>query len=245
MKKMIYTILFSFFAPAFLPACSCGYFSSFCEGVGLDSKVVVAQILNKYGNGDLFMQYMDVEVEEVLLGEVTSEVLTIVNYGTSCDLFHDGFEIGDRLILNGVDETRIDDFSGNPSLSPGGCGTSLLTLKNNTVTGFIKMDLNAQPFDDFKNEIGNCGNFINGEQVLENLYIFPNPTTQSINLYSDILIDEGLSFQLYTAAGQLVQEGNSSLPFPNGINVEAYPVGVYFLKIQIGDAVRTERIIKE
>jgi len=194
--------------------------------------------------------YMDVLVVENILGNLIVDTISIVNTFTSCDLFHDGFEIGDEVILNRIDESIIDDFSGHPYISPGSCSSILLTLKDGIVNGNIREELNTQSFDEFKSSIGACSDLTALDrwitQIDERLFIFPNPCTDYFFVNTSIIVNEKGTYALYDALGQLIQKGEQYLNNQSfRIEVKNYPRGVYFLKIQVRDQMVTKKILKE
>ena len=178
MKNYLYTLLFCLVSPSFLSACSCAGHLYFCEVTSENTPVVRGEILNKYQVGENF--YMDVMILETILGELTVNTLTIVNSNTSCDIVHLSFEVGDEVILNDIDENRIDDISGFPSVSPIACRSSLLRLEDGIVAGGIRSDLNTQSFDEFKSSIGACSELTNVDQEISridnSLFLYPNPS---------------------------------------------------------------------
>ncbi len=252
MKKYFYTSLFCLFVSYNASACSCTGFVYFCEAVTENSHVVRGKILNKYeiDGGDEFIEkfYMDVLILENILGDLAVDTISIVNSNTSCDMFHDDFEIGAEVILNDIDENRIDDFSGHPYVSPGGCSSSLLFLNDGIVQGGIRSDLKSQPFDEFKSEIGPCSKLTALDrwikEINENLYIFPNPSQGDIFVMTSFQLEEEVSYELYDAVGKLMQEGLMDLNNQFNLGIKHYPKGTYFLKLNIRDQSLTKKILK-
>ena len=247
MKNFLYTLLVFLVSPSFLSACSCDGHKFFCEATSENSLVVRGEILNQYQVGE--NAYMDVMVLETILGELTVNTLTIVNQNfLTCELSHSTFEVGDEVILNNIDETRIDDISGNPSVSPGGCTTSLLRLNDGIVTGGIQPDLNSQSLEEFKSNIGACSELTDIDrrisQLDNRLTIFPNPSSDDIFVDLTIRLEETASFELFNAVGQRIQEGLLNLNEQSKIQIKYFSEGVYFLKIKVRDEIITMRILK-
>lgn len=252
MKKYIYTSLVCLFTSSMALACSCIDYVYFCESTTENSHVVRGEILNKYetqGTNEFDTKaYMDVLILENILGVLTVDTVSIVNSFTSCDMNHGSFEIGDEVILNSIDENVIDDFSGHPYISPGGCTSILLTLNDGIVEGAIRSDLSAQPIDDFYSEIGVCSELTALdrwiEQINERLYIFPNPSVEDVFVVLFLPLQEEGAYELYNASGQLMQKGLMNLNNQDKIEIKDYPKGVYFLKIKIRDQFLTRKILK-
>jgi len=253
MKKYIYTFLFCLFVSSIVTACSCVDYVYFCESVTENSHVVRGEILNKYeieGIDEFDTKfYMDVLIVENIIGDLTTDTISIVNFATSCDLFHDGFNVGDEVILNCIDENRIDDFSGHPYVSPGGCSSKLLTLNDNgIIEGAIRLDLNSQSFDEFKSEIGTCSELTVLdrwiEQIDEKVFIFPNPSSDDIYVATSFRLEEETSYELYDGTGQLLQKGLMNLNNQFKITIKNYPKGVYYLSLKIRDQFLIRKVLK-
>jgi len=254
MKKNMYPFLFCLLVPFISSACSCLDFIYFCESVTQSSHVVRGEILNKYEveGMDEFDKtfYMDVLVVENILGDLTVDTINIVNSSTSCDLYHDGFEIGDEVILNSIDENRIDDLTGRPFASPGGCGSTLLRLGDDgIVKGGIREDLKSQTLDEFRSSIGTCSDLTALDRWIEKidqrLHVFPNPSSENVFVRTSFRLEEELTFELYNATGQLVQKELFNFDREYNLRVKDYPRGVYFLKIKIRDQSLVRRIVKK
>ena len=252
MKKNIYLFLFCLLIPSFLSACSCLYTTSFCESTTNSAPVIRGEILNKYEaegiNGYDKTFYMDVLVVERILGDLMVDTISIINFGTSCDLNHDDFEIGDEVILNSIDENKIDDLSGHPFLSPRGCTSILLTLNDGIVNGLIRTNLTSQSLDDFKGDIGVCNDLTaldrDINEIDKRFFIFPNPSTENVFIVSGFSLNEKVTYELYDGVGQRVGNGKINLDDESKIEIKDYPRGVYILKINIKDQFLIRRILK-
>jgi len=253
MKKYIYTFLMWLLVTSFGFACSCIDFVYFCESVTEEAHVVRGEILNKYeieGVDEFDIKYyMDVLVVENILGELSVDTVSVLNAGTSCDLSHEGFAIGDEVILN-IDENSIDAFSGHPYVSPGGCATGLLMLnEDGIVEGGIRSDLNAQSFEVFKSEIGVCSELTALdrwiEQLDKRLHVFPNPSSENVFVWISFPIEESGTYELYDALGKLLQQEAVNLGNRFKVKIQDYPIGVYFLKLKIRDQVLTRKVVRE
>ena len=75
----------------------------------------------------------------------------------------------------------------------------------------------------------------------DSLKLFPNPTTQLLNIANDVSIDRVLLFNLL---GQLVKEQN--LHAKEGVvDMAAFSAGTYFVRIIVGDTSKTLKVLKE
>ena len=85
---------------------------------------------------------------------------------------------------------------------------------------------------------------IETNEALANWTVFPNPTRHTVQIRSSLL-DEVLEYSLFDAQGRLLQA--AKLPAQTGgqwqIQLQDYPEGMYFLRLQQGEQVRTERLM--
>jgi hypothetical protein len=77
---------------------------------------------------------------------------------------------------------------------------------------------------------------------LKDLTVYPNPTNGSI--YIELTTDLEKNILIYDLAGKLVLEMYTSDSKQN-ISLQHLPAGLYFVRVKIGDASRTLKIIKE
>jgi len=152
--KLHFYLLFSFFLLSSynLMACTCLFDLNFCENTSTDSKVFSAEVIEKYAGNDL-ETFMDVKVIEVIQGNFSEEMLTIINHGTSCDTSFDIFEVGDTFIYNFTETPSSHNLANYPIFSLSHCASSFLKKEGNTVLGNIDEEVSSQNYDDFKGEI--------------------------------------------------------------------------------------------
>ena len=70
--------------------------------------------------------------------------------------------------------------------------------------------------------------------------VFPNPATDQFEVIS---LHQGLSFNVYAATGQLLQEVTSEAPGRTPVDVSTYPAGVYFIRFRLFGEERVERVV--
>lgn len=248
MKNFIYLLILSFVSFGnYLNACSCSSILSFCEAAASDSKIIEVEVTEKY-SGSESKTYMDVKILNQLQGTTIDNELTIVSYGTSCDIFFDQFPIGQKLVVQYRELEGANAEANFSNFSFGLCSTSFLKLSNNRLNGNIEPDVNFLNYDDFKNRIGECADLTlfdrNIEDLDEFISISPNPTSDILIINALNLVPSKLSFELFNSNGQLMTSiSNESF---NGyyLDLSGMAGGFYFLRIKYGDAVTVKRIAK-
>ena len=86
-----------------------------------------------------------------------------------------------------------------------------------------------------------CSLAVTENQLSEAIRIYPNPTSDIINIYCS---DEIISLALYDASGRLLQ--NKVIDeFAVQINISGYANGMYFLKIRTSSGIKNEKLVKE
>ena len=85
---------------------------------------------------------------------------------------------------------------------------------------------------------------VNETSINLNLSVYPNPTTNFLNLKFDSEKLENLSYQLYDLQGKVI-ENNKVNDNSTKIKMEALPKAIYFLKVTKNkEIVKTFKIIK-
>ncbi len=72
-----------------------------------------------------------------------------------------------------------------------------------------------------------------------NISIYPNPTSDFINISANKVIDE---VSIYSAEGKLLQTFNGNI---TQIDISHYPKGVYLLMVQSGKLTKTQKVLKK
>ncbi|MEN0050092.1 MAG: T9SS type A sorting domain-containing protein [Bacteroidota bacterium] len=81
--------------------------------------------------------------------------------------------------------------------------------------------------------------------VARYLQLYPNPTTGILHLKMDFPSIEGYQIDLFDLRGQRLQTFSSDRPqvLDQKLDLSAYPAGIYFLKVQVGNAFAVERVV--
>ena len=86
---------------------------------------------------------------------------------------------------------------------------------------------------------------INGENIVQ---VFPNPFTNSFNVYLRNFTQPNGSLKIFNAQGQMLFQKNITI---NGssfteVNTQSFPRGIYILKIEAGNKVKfVKKILKQ
>ena len=84
------------------------------------------------------------------------------------------------------------------------------------------------------------------ENVISNVSVFPNPTTENVGIEINVQQIALIKFQLIDFLGKLVKDlnvGEVQGKYSTSINTNGLAKGTYFLKIIANDAVETKKII--
>jgi len=228
-------------------ACSCIFFLNFCENTETNSLVFAAEVIEKY-NGNNLTTYMDIKINEEIQGSVSGEMFTVVNHGTTCDVSFDRFEIGDIIITKFIDTPAPVGLANFPMFSFSACSTSFLRKEGNTVLGNIEEGVSSKNYDDFKSAIDQCAKLTILDKDLKLLEdftsIFPNPTSDFIQINIPYLNPEELSGELFSSNGQLIAS-YERLPLNNErLDLRTLPKGVYFIRISFKEHSIVRKIVK-
>ncbi|MBK7148158.1 MAG: T9SS type A sorting domain-containing protein [Bacteroidetes bacterium] len=84
---------------------------------------------------------------------------------------------------------------------------------------------------------------------VEALQVFPNPVTNEVGVSFNLLETENVSAELYSLDGRLMTgftaENAAAGKFSKTLNVSEITAGVYLLKLNVGGASATQKIIKQ
>lgn len=81
------------------------------------------------------------------------------------------------------------------------------------------------------------------DEVFSKLVVYPNPTHSILNIDLNEKLKDKAKVEVFTALGQLMYQQN--LETKNIISVENWSVGVYFIKVTVGDKSTVVRFLKE
>lgn len=90
--------------------------------------------------------------------------------------------------------------------------------------------------------IANTTGINNNEQVHQQISLFPNPTTEKINILAPGIFDKG---SIITLDGKIVRELSSAELIEKSINVSEMPTGVYFVSIIKNNQTLVSKFVKE
>lgn len=85
----------------------------------------------------------------------------------------------------------------------------------------------------------------NIENVVSNISVYPNPSTENINIELNVQKTSLVKFQLVDLTGKLVKEvtaGEIQGKYATRINTNGISKGTYFLKVIANDAIETKKI---
>jgi hypothetical protein len=245
MKKML-PVFALFLLPSLAFSCSCLYGLSFCELITPSSNVANVRIINTYVVATQFSEvlWLDVVVEEALQGSIEHDTMSILaSYGTSCDPDFSAFHAGDNLIVqdeelaNGPTDWYKFEFDN-------ACKQSFLSLKNDTVSGFILDKYEMQPYGEFKSALGTCANFthtFDKEELEGFIHLVPVPAATEAVVHTNVPLDYQLT--LFTPTGQLMLQASVSGEHAHSLDVSDLPNGLYFVRLQIGEVPIVRRLV--
>jgi|GEM_PF-3925433 len=85
-----------------------------------------------------------------------------------------------------------------------------------------------------------------GLSTVGDFNIYPNPSKESFTLGFDAALESDGFVTLYNSIGQEVSsQGLSAWSREYSVNISSLAAGVYLVKVELGDAIRTKRIIVE
>ncbi|MEZ4886788.1 MAG: T9SS type A sorting domain-containing protein [Chitinophagales bacterium] len=87
-----------------------------------------------------------------------------------------------------------------------------------------------------------------GERGFELIEVYPNPAKNRLNINFTINTERTVEISVYNITGQqLIRQTTESKEGINHaeVNVGSYPMGVYFVRISDGEAVQTQKFVKE
>lgn len=90
--------------------------------------------------------------------------------------------------------------------------------------------------------IANTTGINNNEQVHQQISVFPNPTSEKINILAPGIFDKG---SIITLDGKIVRELSSAELIEKSINVSEMPAGVYFVSIVKNNQTLVSKFVKE
>ena len=146
------------------------------------------------------------------------------------------------LVYDGVDDSAplIGDYSGTTLPS------SITSSTENLFVAFVSDEsINGGGFEaNYDMSLSNTNAFI--EQY--DLAVFPNPFTNQLTIEFDLEESENVSIELFDVIGRSLHEENlgklSSGQNKQLISTDNLPKGTYILKLQIGEQVINQKVVK-
>ncbi|MEO1260459.1 MAG: T9SS type A sorting domain-containing protein [Bacteroidota bacterium] len=236
MKSRLLSLLFFFF-PSFLFACSCLYFTSFCEAMNPGSIAVGLRVTNVYfvDQGGVMSMWIDGEVIDELVGEAPNDVLSIqITDNTSCSPdFPPNPAIGDRVAV------FVESSSG---IGPNGFEAYSVV---SGCTAKARYFSSVESYTEFRNNINDCILLTKtvDKELLDKLTPFaPNPARDLIKIR--LWLPLNLDITIYGANGQLVYQGKIRQEPEFEINISDWASGVYYVRFQSEDTQLVKRFLK-
>jgi len=235
MNKTFISLLIYFLFLSEIIACSCGGPRSFCISAQYGLAVLEVEVEKKYeSNVYSYVRYIDFKVRKTLASKDTIAYshLTLMEGYSICDqIVYDDLKKGDKLIISYF-HIREDSIANYPVTSFSICSVDFLTLKNNTVTGWIQAEGNfeeqSMPYGEFKKNLSQ----------LCDLEILDESSVLVINQAGDKKIDlknnyqTNLNFEIFSSAGQLVYQGKIDKEEERSIDFIDFPSQIYFIRFR-------------
>jgi len=209
--------------------------------------VANVRIISTYADSSEFHNnlWIDVVVEETVQGTIEYDTMTILaSQGTSCDPGFSEFRMGENLIVQVGEEYPNGPTDWYTFVFNNGCEESYLSLKDGSVTGFIRDKYEMQSYSGFKNNIGDCANFthiLEKEDIEGFVFLFPVPAASGAFIETLINIDYELT--IYSASGQKLLHESVTNETRHPLDVAGLPNGLYFVRITVGEVTIVQRLL--
>lgn len=252
--KKIFTLLSFLLLVAVqkMAACDCFPIATFCETITYENNGQVLPYLSvhRVSISALVANGVAVTVLETYAGDnLAGNDLTILDgNGADCVLFASTFlQVGGEYI--------IAAHGNGDTITVSECGVNFLPVANGMVSGAIAPGISEVALSAFANT-ANCGKLT---AVGEEIPLSPPPFTVRPTLVSDEVEIIGqtddylanyLEIALFDSAGKLVFEakypgfGCFGFYYQAVVDMRPYSQGLYFLRLQIGQMVKTEKLVK-
>ena len=240
--------------------CGCVFISPFCN-LSVSDQVYEVEIINEYHSGSS----MDIKLLEHLYGAdtVSYDTLTIAVAPHSCFVDNGIFEVGDILLIKFLELHSYSITNSNyPTVWFSECQIGYLFVEGDTLISYdlltdnplfpaagggIIWEIDTMDYQTFLDDIEGVCNISTPIEEIEiesknNFSIFPNPTSQNFQIENGF--SEKVNYQLFDASGRLVQEDDFFQQNNYEIDLSNFSKGIYFLKIQSGDYIGNEKIVK-
>jgi len=237
-------LLFVFcFLPFFSQACSCAWYTGFCETTTSNSIISTVKIIDKFDRAN-FKHFLKVELVENLRGNAPVDTMIIfASWITSCDPSPEVFSIGDTMIVNVTSKSEFVDEP-HDFVFENACSQPFLFVKNGLVSRTQFHEPITESYEKFSAKIEDCAKLtsIDDPNMLEKLTeIHPNPAIEILNIR--VLLAGEFQYEIYNTAGQKLAE-EQIFGFEKRLNVSTFQSGVYFVKIMVNEVFIIKKIVK-
>lgn len=146
--------------------------------------------------------------------------------------------------------TIYDDYGDGLDGTSGFCGRSGdYWITDGIGNGLVRMTAPNGNFGDSSVHYFCIPSVINGQRSLSSLSefeVFPNPTNEKVYVNLALKEIESAQLELYTVAGQLLQQINiqNAVSEQFEFDLKPYSPGMYFVKLQVGEQTYAKKIIK-
>lgn len=83
------------------------------------------------------------------------------------------------------------------------------------------------------------------DKTITQFRVYPNPTTGDLYINLHIQQDIKATLALYSTTGQLLQQKSNLTTTNFMLDMQDYPVGMYYVRLQIGDKITTQKVVKQ
>ena len=161
---------------------------------------------------------------------------------------------GSTVIARGIcwDVTVNPDLTSSHTTDGGGTGSfssSLTGLTPNTnyhIRAYATNSIGTAYGSDLNFSTSTGVGIIPAETTAENISIYPNPTKDELNIEFELIYPENVTLTLQDyLSQQLITENykNCSGSYKKKIDISGLAIGIYILKIQIGETVCTKKVV--
>lgn len=215
--------------------------------------IVEARYLKSYDADEPYVKYMDIEVVEVLYGTnvLSADTLTLVDYNTSCDIgLYFWSTMGDKFVFK-FDALEVKDDANFPVFNLDICTISYLRMKENSLIGLFVYDYpylkkDTVNYVSFKEDMfGVCDQIQSAtstQEIPSGYSTFPNPVQQTLNI--EMKDNKKSEYKIYSSTGSLITSGKIESQNRYSVDMSTFTSGVYYLQMQVGEEVFTEKLLK-
>ena len=249
-KRISLTVAIFLFSVFIVRACDCWMlpFCDFAFSMYVENpKVYEAEPIIHYGD------FVDFKIVEHIYGLDTLSYDTISikdGHQEACGLTSLAFNIGEKWVIS-FDTLSHDAEANFPVHTFHLCIVQYLKLENDSLyskswsglsdNNLITSNLSVIDYATFKEDLEELCS-MSPDEMSNQFSIFPNPTSQNLQIQNNF--SEKVNYQFFDASGRLMQEGDFFQQNNYEIEMNDFPQGIYFLKVQSGNYCYSEKIVK-